>query len=632
METIGGDLNQMQRTPLEPAHVAALRAAGKPAFYPKGAVLTHAGDPVDRFTYVEDGEIEIVNPFTDERHLPSTIGPTQFMAEISLLNGGAWSMQMRAARDTQVIEVPRQAILTLMAQVPEMSDIIITVLSARRRRQLENRDSSLKLIGEEQSRAVRGIAEFASRNRIPYSSLALGSAAAEETATSCGAPRAEPVVIYGRDTVVTDPTPEKVARLLGLNRDFVDDEAFDVLIVGAGPAGVAAGVYAGAEGLSALVVEDVAIGGQAGTSSRIENYMGFPTGISGADLVWRGEIQAMKFGTRFAMPRRVVKLEQLGDASFCASFDIGQRVRATTVVVATGVQYRRLPIARLADFEGAGVYYAATDIEARYCQGTEAIVIGGGNSAGQAAMYLSRSASRVRLLVRGPSLAHSMSRYLSSRLEADPAITIEYNAEVSALHGAEKMDAVTIRNRISGESRELDSCAVFVMVGRRAEHRLARWAGPARCQGLRADRRRCRRGVAFCHLAARHFRGGRCPRGVGQAGRLRGRRGIGGDLGGSGLVSTRAAPTEPSAGDIFCSPPKVLSRCHPSAPSFSINSIAKSCGCCSCAPISAMPSWARRSPRPPRRAGGESRRWRRRACCAIPCAWSTRMRSGAGST
>src|ERR1700737_4891278 len=165
--------------------------------------------------------------------------------------------------------------------------------------------------------------------------------------------------------------------------------------------------------------------GRAGAASRIENYMGFPTGISGADLVWRGEVQAMKFGTRFAMPRRVALLERLEDESFCATFDNGQRVRAKAVVVATGVQYRRLPLDRLADLEGAGIYYAATEIEARYCKGTEAVIIGGGNSAGQAAMFLSRSARCVRVLVRGASLAASMASYLSSRLEAHPRTTIQ---------------------------------------------------------------------------------------------------------------------------------------------------------------------------------------------------------------
>jgi thioredoxin reductase (NADPH) len=465
METIGRDLREMQRTPLAAAHVAALRAAGKVVIYPAGTFLARPSAPADRFVYVEEGEVELVNPYTDERHLPSTLGPTQFMGEISFLNGGAWSVPMRAVRDTRVIEVPREAMLTLMSQIPEMSDIIITVFSARRRRQLDERVSSLRLIGEDEDRDVRRIAEFASRNRIPYSSLALGSPEAEATAHSCSIAPGVPAVIFGRDVVVSDPTPDKVARLLGLNLDFRNDERFDVLIVGGGPAGVAAGVYAGAEGLCALVVEDVAIGGQAGTSSRIENYMGFPTGISGADLVWRGEVQAMKFGTRFAMPRRVVLLERLEDESFCATFDNGQRVRAKAVVVATGVQYRRLPLDRLADFEGAGIYYAATEIEARYCKGTEAVIIGGGNSAGQAAMFLSRSARCVRVLVRGASLAASMSSYLSSRLEADSRITIEYGAEVSALQGADHLEALTIRDAKTGASRVVDTRALFIMVG-----------------------------------------------------------------------------------------------------------------------------------------------------------------------
>jgi len=465
METIGGDLRQMQRTPLSASHVQALREAGRIATYPAGTFLARPGDPVDRFVYVEEGEIEVVNPYTDKRHLPSTLGPTQFMGEIAFLNGGAWSLPMRAVRETRVIEVPREAMLKLMSQIPEMSDIIITVFSARRRRQLDDRDGVLRLIGEEEDRNVRSIAEFASRNRLPYSSLPLRSPEAEATAQACSIAPGEPAVIFGRNAVVTDPTPDKVARLLGLHLDFRNDETFDVLIVGGGPAGVAAGVYAGAEGLCALVVEDIAIGGQAGASSRIENYMGFPTGISGADLVWRGEVQAMKFGTRFAMPRRVVLLEKLSDQSFCATFDNGQRVRARTVVVATGVQYRRPPLDRLADFEGAGIYYAATEMEARYCKGTEALVVGGGNSAGQAAMFLSRSASCVHVLVRGASLAASMSSYLSSRLAADPRITIEYGAEVSELHGAEHLRAVTIRDVKTGATRLVDTRALFIMVG-----------------------------------------------------------------------------------------------------------------------------------------------------------------------
>ncbi|CAM3168899.1 Thioredoxin reductase (NADPH) [Sphingomonas antarctica] len=465
METIGRDLAEMQRVPLTEAHVAALRKVGTVKHYPVGTMLATPGDPADRFVYVEAGEIEVVNPFTDERHLPSTLGPTQFMGEISFLNGGSWSMPMRAASDVSTLEVPRVDMLRLMSEIPEMSDIVITVLAARRRRQLDSHDGTLVLLGEDDDRAVRRIAEFASRNRLPYRSYALGSPEAAEVATSCAVSPDKPAVIFGRDVVVDDPTPAKVARLLGLSQDLCEDEAYDVLIVGGGPAGVAAGVYAGAEGLCALVIEDTAIGGQAGTSSRIENYMGFPTGISGADLVWRGEVQAMKFGTRFTMPRKVARLEQLEDKTFCATFDDDQRVRGRAVVVATGVQYRRLPIARLEALEGAGVYYAATENEARYCKNSEVIIIGGGNSAGQAAMFLSRAATHVRLLVRGSSLAASMSSYLSSRLEADPAITIEYGAEVSALHGDDKLDGVTIRTIADGSERLVPTCALFIMVG-----------------------------------------------------------------------------------------------------------------------------------------------------------------------
>lgn len=465
METIGEDLRQMIRTPLSRSHVEALRAAGKVVTYPKGTMMVQQGEKANRFVYVEEGEIEVVNPFTGERHYPSTIGPTQFMGEISLLFGGTASLPLRTAVDTRVIEVPRETFLTLMSQIPEMSDIIITVFAARRRRQLEDRRSGLFLIGEEADRNLRRIAEFASRNRLPYASVPLHSPEAEASAKSCAIDATTPAVIFGSKVPITDPTPDKIARLLGLNIDFSGDEQFDVLIVGGGPAGVAAAVYAGAEGLRSLVVEDIVLGGQAGASSRIENYMGFPTGISGADLLWRGQVQAMKFGARFAIPRRVTTLEAQENGVFCAGFENGQRVRASAIVVASGVQYRRLPLERLAAFENSGVYYSATEMEARYCKDTEAVVIGGGNSAGQAAMFLSRYARCVRVLARGSSLAASMSSYLTSRLEADPGITIEYNSEVTALEGGEHLESVTIRNAETGQSRKVAARALFIMVG-----------------------------------------------------------------------------------------------------------------------------------------------------------------------
>src|SRR5580658_8070794 len=212
METIGSDLRQMRRIPLASAHVEALRTVGKIVIYGAGTFLARPGEPMNRFVYVEQGEIEVVNPYTGERHLPFTLGPTQFMGEIALLNGGAWSMPMRAVQDTRVIEVPREAMLTLMSRIPEMSDIVITVFSARRRRQLDDHDGSLRLIGEDEDRNVRRIAEFASRNRIPYTSFPLRSPEAEATARSCSIDPGEPAVIFGRGVALADPTPDKVAR------------------------------------------------------------------------------------------------------------------------------------------------------------------------------------------------------------------------------------------------------------------------------------------------------------------------------------------------------------------------------------------------------------------------------------
>jgi thioredoxin reductase (NADPH) len=463
VESLAGNLKEMSRTPLHDVHVEELRKLGDTVTFAKGHIIAEVGDPMNAFIYILVGGVEVIDAFTREAYLPTSLGPTQFLGEIAFLNGGAYSLPMRAKADTTAIVGPRKKMLSAMARIPEMSDIVITVCAARRRRQLEDGDTSLKLVGMDLSRDIRAIADFASRNKIPFQILDAGSAEADEASQTCGIPLDEPAVIFGQNRVVENPTPAKVAQLLGLDLEIEDDEVADVLIVGGGPAGVAAAVYAGAEGLSAIVVEDVAVGGQAGTSSRIENYLGFPTGISGADLVWRGEIQAMKFGTRFAVPRRVQSLDIREDDVFCATLDNDQVLCAKSIIVATGVQYRRLPLQGLEDLEGSGVYYAATEMEARYCKDAEVVVVGGGNSAGQAAMYLSRSAKHVHVLVRGESLASSMSDYLSSRLESNAAITIHYKSQIKSLHGDDRMDRVVIDR--DGEDWDLTCPAAFIMVG-----------------------------------------------------------------------------------------------------------------------------------------------------------------------
>lgn len=468
MESLAADLRTMVRTPLTDDHVARLRAIGREEAVPAGAVFQGLGAPVTQFLYLLDGEAEAVDPVTDGRYGEegASLGPGQFVGDISFLTGGNSMLAMRAVRDCRFVVVDRAPMLDLMAQVPEMSDIVVTVFAARRRRLLESGESSLTLIGMDRDRDIRAIAAFAGRNRIPFRTLDIDDREAGEIAQVCALAPKHPAVLFGRDRVIEDPTPRKIARLFGMDLDLDDDRVHDVLIVGGGPGGIAAAVYAGAEGLSALVVEDATIGGQAGTSSRIENYMGFPTGISGADLCWRGEVQAMKFGTRFAVPRRATAMERRADGTFRVTLDDETQTCARAVVIATGVQYRRMPLDRLEEMEGAGVYYAATDIEARFCRGTEVVIIGGGNSAGQAAMFLSRYGTKVHLLIRGDSLAASMSSYLSSRLAAAENIHIRYRTEVATLHGDDHLSAVTLRgDGVTADEARIETRALFIMVG-----------------------------------------------------------------------------------------------------------------------------------------------------------------------
>ncbi|WP_300973752.1 cyclic nucleotide-binding domain-containing thioredoxin-disulfide reductase [Sphingomonas sp. LHG3406-1] len=448
MDSIGGDLTFMTPQPFEGDQLDAIRAISVERSYAPGDLLLAAEEPFDRFILVESGRIEVVDPDTGGRLLEATLGPGQFVGELNFLSGSPMSLAMRACEPTRTLEAPRLAMLDLMSRVPEIGDHILTVFAARRRTIFEEGRSSIRLVGMDQDPAVGRIASFLDRNRIAFRSRD------PETGE-------QPGVLIG-DGRLDDPSPRTLARRLGLDIDSADRDQLDLIIVGAGPAGVAAAVYAGAEGLRALVVEDTAIGGQAGTSSRIENYLGFPTGISGADLIFRGEVQAMKFGTRFAMPRRVDKLAQTDDG-FCITLDDGDQLCAKAVLVATGVQYQRLPVDRLEAFEGAGVYYAATEMEARFCRETEAVVIGGGNSAGQAAMYLSRTARHVHLLVRRSGLADTMSAYLRQRLEADPRITIHYRTELAGLEGEQRLSAVRIAG--PGGERRLESSALFVMIG-----------------------------------------------------------------------------------------------------------------------------------------------------------------------
>ncbi|MEL6186405.1 MAG: FAD-dependent oxidoreductase [Myxococcota bacterium] len=459
MESFATNLAQAQRRPLSEQHVEALREISDELGWPAGHVVIRPGEPLDSFVYILEGAIEVFDLRTGEAYLNAHLGPGQFTGEIGFLNGTAATLALRTKEDSRVLVAPRPSVLRLLSRVPEMSDIVLSVLAGRRRRQVESGDGNLTLVGAAESREVRAVESFLSRNKIPYRSLSLEE---PEARVLCEGDVC-PGVVFAEEGLVKAPTPRIIAGLLGLDQGLEARTEVDVLVVGGGPSGVAAAVYAGAEGLSSILVEEVAVGGQAGTSSRVENYMGFPTGIAGGDLVWRGEVQAMKFGTRFVRPRRVTELRRASEGRYTARLDDETEVVAAAIVIATGVQYRRLPWDRLTEFEGSGVYYAATETEARYVSGETVVVVGGGNSAGQAAMFLSRSARHVHVMVRGRSLAASMSDYLTRRLESDEAITLHYETQIEALDGDSALQQVVYRSP-AGSTR-MDARGVFVMVG-----------------------------------------------------------------------------------------------------------------------------------------------------------------------
>ncbi|GAA0576152.1 FAD-dependent oxidoreductase [Craurococcus roseus] len=490
--------------------VARAKAFGRIQDLPKGRVLFSRGDRTVDFFLVLEGNIEIYDDGPDGQPNVFTVhGKHQFTGELDLFNDRDILVGGRMGGNGRVARMNRAQFRRLLTAEPDIAETIMRAFILRRVGLMQHAQGAVTLITSRSGSVGHGLRlqRFLSRNGYPLRVLDLeqDEAAAQAALEASGFGEDDlPVVVCGPHRALSNPTNAEVADCLGISEEIEPGAVFDVAVVGAGPSGLASAVYAASEGLRTLVLEAEAPGGQAGTSSKIENYLGFPTGISGQALAGRAQVQAQKFGARIAVPRTVARLD-CDRRPYALTLDNGSEVRAKAVVIATGARYRRLDHLENADrFEGGnGIHYAATAIEAALCEREEAAVVGGGNSAGQAAVYLSRFASHVHILVRGEGLAASMSDYLVGRIEASDRITLHTHTEVVGLDGERHLERVTWRNRRTGaeETRPvsnlflmlgavpntdwLDGCGValdgngFVRVGAAGEDGDPRWSGRA---------------------------------------------------------------------------------------------------------------------------------------------------------
>jgi len=450
---------------LTAAQIARIEAHGVKRRVRPGEVLFEPGVHVAPFFVVTAGEIEIVRPSGDAETMVAVQGPGAFTGEANLLHGRPSFMRARANQAGEVIELTREQLLGLIQTDPEISNVLMRAFIYRRVELIAQGLGDVVLVGSTHSAATLRIKEFLTRNGHPFAYLDLDrDADVQQLLDRFHVAGVDiPVLICRGDVVLRNPTIQKIADCLGYNDTIDRAHVRDVLIVGAGPAGLAAAVYGASEGLNVLVVESNAPGGQAGSSSRIENYLGFPTGVSGQELAGRALTQAEKFGAEIMIAKGATALT-CDRQPYSIQLDDGPRIAARTIVIATGAEYRRPAIPNLSRFEGAGVYYSATFMESQLCGGEEVVVVGGGNSAGQAAVFLSQTAKRVCMLVRSKGLAESMSRYLIRRIEETPSIVLHPCTEIVALDGDGHLESVEWRNPEGAVERH-DIRHIFLMTG-----------------------------------------------------------------------------------------------------------------------------------------------------------------------
>jgi thioredoxin reductase (NADPH) len=452
---------------LTPAQIERMASHGHVRATQRGDVLIEAGDRVVPLFVVISGHVEVVRPSTrGGETLVAVHGPGQFTGEVNLISGRPAFFRARVQESGEVIEVPRHRVLDLLQTDPDLSELLMRAFILRRVELISHGLGDVVLAGSMHSPDTLRIKEFLTRNSYPYAYLDLDrDPDIQDLLDRLHVDVADvPVLICRGVDVLRNPTNQRIASCLGFNAAIDQTKLRDVIIVGAGPSGLAAAVYGASEGLDVLVLESTSPGGQAGASSRIENYLGFPTGISGQELAGRAYAQAQKFGAEIIISQGATQLT-CERTPYTIQVDEGLRIPARTVIIATGAEYRRPSFENLSQFEGAGVYYGATFVEAQLCGGEEVIVVGGGNSAGQAAVYLAQTARRVHMLVRSGGLAHSMSRYLIRRIEDNPSIVLHTHTEIMALEGDRHLERVRWRDRASGREEAHDIRHVFVMTG-----------------------------------------------------------------------------------------------------------------------------------------------------------------------
>jgi thioredoxin reductase (NADPH) len=451
---------------LSAAHLARVARCGRSRLVTQGEVLLEPGAPDPRCYVVTRGALEILRPSREGDTLITTTRAGQFTGEANILAGRRALARIRAAQDGEVIELDRERMLRLLQTDTEVGEIITRAFILRRAQLIARGLGDVVLVGSTHCAGTLRIKEFLTRNGHPFQSIDLDrDAGVQELLDRFGIALADiPVLLCRGDVVLRNPSNTEIADCLGFNEAVDLEHLRDVVIIGAGPAGLGAAVYAASEGLDALVVETSAAGGQAGSSSRIENYLGFPNGISGQELAARAYNQAQKFGADLIVAKRAMRLG-CERKPYAIEVDGGEHIAARAIIIATGAEYRKPSLPRIRDFEGAGIYYGATFMEAQLCAGDEIVIVGGGNSAGQAAVFLAETARQVHLLVRGPGLADSMSRYLIRRIEANPKITLRTETEVIELDGGSHLDRIAWRHNPTGDVERRPIRHVFIMTG-----------------------------------------------------------------------------------------------------------------------------------------------------------------------